>query len=125
MIKLLAFMSLTYVLSAVEQTASAVTIDWTAVIIGLLGSVVGASGSALVAVFVSGRWQGRTDQRIDNIEDRLESGRDPIQNVPVLRSQIQQMGESIDRLERVVEKMNDQNDKFVTQQECERRHKDL
>lgn len=102
--------------------AEVASIDWSAFGIGFLGALLGTAGSIGAAVFVFGRWQGKTDQRLDYLEERMQSGRHPISEVPVLKSRIQQINESIDRLERLIAKVDKDTENYVTQQECERRH---
>lgn len=87
---------------------------------GLIGTMVGSVVMVCLVSHKVGRWQGRIERWLEDHEERLQSGRDRVQDVPVLKEQVTRLSHLVDSVEDRERKMSD---RYVSRRECEDRHK--
>lgn len=111
--------------STAQATASSV--DWAAFGMGLMGAILGSAASIGTGLYVFGRWQGRTDQRLDAVEARLDRGDDQLEDVPAAQERISVLKNTTDRLENIIDQLESRvaslDEKYVTRRECRERHR--
>lgn len=82
---------------------------------GLAGAVLGSWRTALKI----GEWKREIELRIRAAEKRLERGDGPVGEVPLLAVRLEAMGETLRGIQQL---LRDELPRFVSREECERRH---
>lgn len=92
---------------------------WIQVAVSVVCAVVGGFVGGWVVAFKLGRWRQSVEDRLDSVEKRLGAGDRLLDVVPVIRARLDVMLEEIRELKR---SLHDERQRFVTHEECDRRH---
>ncbi len=94
---------------------------WFQTVVSALSALFGGFIGGWVVAFRLGRWRQRIEDHLENIESRLRKGDPLVDSVPVLSTRIDLI---LEELRIIKSEMRKDRERFVSHEECDRRHLD-
>ncbi len=95
--------------------------DWTWAVVSGASAIVGGFVGGWTVAFRIGQWRQRVDDRLDQHDARLDSGKARVDQVPLLDSRLDTL---IEELRGMRKEIREDLQRVVTRTECDRRHGD-
>jgi len=94
---------------------------WFQTAISALSALFGGFVGGWLVAFRWGRWRQRVEDHLESIEGRLLKGDSLVDNVPVLDARVDLI---LDELRALKAELREDRGRFVSHEECNRRHHD-
>lgn len=94
---------------------------WIQTAISATSALFGGFVGGWVVAFRLGRWRQRVEDHLESIEARLVRGNPAVDSVPVLETRVELI---LDELRTIRQEMRQDRSRFVSHEECNRRHHD-
>jgi len=93
--------------------------SWYQSLISIISAVLGGFIGGWVVAFRMGRWRQSVEDRIDRVQQRLSSGDDALDDVPVISTRLDVLFDELHALRKEIRQARSES---VTHEECDRRH---
>lgn len=93
--------------------------NWLDLGMSAVAALIGGCVGGCIVAFKEGRWRQKVEDRLKAAEERLEKGDPPIGEVPILRTRLQAIMET---LAEIKHELREERKMFVPRTECDRRH---
>lgn len=94
---------------------------WVQTAVSAVAALFGGFVGGWVVAFRLGRWRQRVEDHLQSIESRLLKGDPLVDSVPVLSTRVDMI---LEELRIIKSEMRRDRERFVSHQECDRRHQD-
>lgn len=92
---------------------------WIQAVVSIVCAVVGGFTGGWVVAFRMGSWRQRVEDHLRSIEERLIRGDETLDRVPIVDTRMDVVLEEIRALKK---EMREERRRFVSHEECNRRH---
>jgi hypothetical protein len=96
-------------------------VTWAQTAISAVSALFGGFVGGWVVAFRLGRWRQRVEDHLESIEARLLKGDRLVDGVPVLSTRVELI---LEELRTIRAEMRQDRHRFVSHEECDRRHQD-
>jgi len=93
--------------------------NWVQAIVSISSALVGGFVGGWVVAFRMGRWRQRVEDHLEQVEKRLSVGDRALDAIPVISTRLEVLIEDVRTMR---DEMRHDRARFVTHEECDRRH---
>jgi len=93
--------------------------SWVQAAVSVLSAVVGGFVGGWVVAFRLGRWRQRTEDRLEHVEEKLDSSDRALSAVPIISARLDVV---LSEIREIKDGLRDDRRRFVTHEECDRTH---